>query len=83
MAASVRAMTTKSELRWVRLATSILRANTSASSSTCSVRTKLLRFGNTLSSMHTAATPAASYCRTMNATFTLLPNPVSQSAITG
>ena len=65
MAASVRAITRKSSPRWVRFATSILRANTSASSRTCSVCTKLFRLGKTLSSMHTAAMPAASYWRTM------------------
>ncbi len=49
----------------------------------CFSPAKLFRFGNGLSSMQTAAMPAASYFRTMCSTMVASPKPLSQSAMMG
>lgn len=67
---------------WASLAIVIFAANSAASQSTCP-SVKLLRFGNTLSSMHTAAAPARWYSSTMRTTLFTSPKPESQSAMTG
>ena len=73
MSASVRAITAKSRVRWAFLAASNLPTNSAIDASSCRPSMKLFVLGNRLSSMQTAAMPAASNSRTMRMTLLELP----------